>query len=239
MARFSKRLSLLFSIVIVLVLVSAINTLIAQDGACPVSITKIDGGANVTAGDTFAKGDTIKTESASFAYATLGDGAKLKVGPESILVVDVAYCPDPSTSALRLKLVSGTLWAQGHSSVPKFEISTAHFLATVGRSAIAVQAAYLDTSFTMNKESQKIETREWQDTVNVLSHTFPFKGDVSRLFALQGNVIMIPWGSRGSMLKQGQQTTNGYLDYHISNKPGPIIAEEQPFDSEGNYILGL
>ena len=210
----------------------------AQENSCPISVTAITGTGNVASGTALVKGDTISTGIDSFLELTLGEGAKLKLGPESILYIDVAYCPNPSNQAVRLKLLSGTLWAKGHASMPKFEISTAHFLATLGTTTLAARARYIDSSFTMEKESQKIETRDWQDTVNVLSHTFPFKGEIAQLFGLQGNIIMIPWGKRGALLKPDQQVTYGYYDYHISNKPVPIASDELPFDVDGNYLLG-
>lgn len=214
----------------------ALNNAHAQESNCPVTVTELQGTGNVAVGKTLAKGDTVKTDSDSFLQITLGDGALLKLGPRSVLYVDVAFCPDASKQSVRLKLVRGTLWAKGHASMPKFEVSNSHLLATVGTSTLAMSARWLDTMFTMDKESQKIATRDWEDTVNVLSHTFPFKGNVSRLFALQGNLIMIPWGSRGAMLRQDQQVTYGYKDFHISSKPDAIIPEELPFDAEGNYL---
>lgn len=227
-----------FPFLFLLAFFSAQSAALAQNGTCPISVTSLNGSGNVSVGATPVKGDTLKTGKGSFMQLSLGNGALLKLGPESVLSVDVAYCPDASTRAFRLKLISGSLWAQGHTSVPRFEVSTAHFLATVGTSNLVMHAKYLDTTFTLDKESQKIATRDWEDTVNVLSHTFPFKGEVSRLFMVKGTVEMIPWGGNATTFKQGEQVAYGYKDYHIANTPTAIIKSELPFDAEGNYLWG-
>lgn len=210
---------------------------LAQNGQCPIAVASVEGTSNVSVGANPMKGDTISTGADGALELTIGDGARLKLGPRSKLYVDVAYCPDPATKSIRLKLVTGSLWAKGDMSVPKFEISTPHFLAMVGTSTLAIKGRHLDTMFTMETESQKVETRDWSDTVNVGSHTFPFKGDVSMIYPLAGGVTLIPWGGRGMRINDGQQVQFGYKEFHISNKPAQAEPAEIPFDAEGVYLL--
>lgn len=211
----------------------------AQSEDCSITVSALNGAATssggaLAIGGTVAKGDTIKTGDGGGIELNVG-GAVLKMGPRSSLFVDVSYCPDPSSRAVRLKLFSGSVWAQGNASAPKFDIATEKFLATVGTSTIAVNARYLDTMFTIAQKSQEISTRDWKDTVEVQHHTFPFRGHVNTIYALAGNVMVLPWGGRGTMLKQGNQAVYGYEESLISSKPQPIKQAELLFDAGGMY----
>lgn len=211
----------------------------AQDDGCPITVTALNGtatsgGGTLTVGSALAKGDTVRTGNGSGLELNVG-GAVLKVGARSVLMVDVSYCPDPTSRSVRLKLLSGSIWAKGNASAPKLDISTEKFMATVGTSTLAVNARYLDTTFTLAQESQEISTRDWKDTVDVLHYTFPFKGEVNTVFAIAGNVMVLPWGGRGAMLKQGNQAIYGYDESFISSKPQPIKQEELLFDAAGSY----
>lgn len=206
---------------------------------CPISVTALSGTAatskgSLAVGGSLMKGDTVKTGESGTLELNVG-GAVMKAGPGSVFFVDVSYCPDPSSRAVRIKLLAGSVWAQGNAAAPKFDIATENFLATVGTSTVLIRTRYLDTMYTVGQQSQEISTRDWKDTVEVQRYTFPFRGHTGTVYALSGNVMVLPWGKRGAMLKQGTQSIYGYEESFISSKPQPIKTEELVFDAAGTY----
>ena len=216
----------------------AVN-LSAQE-SCPLALNSISGtvtvaGSTAADGGILAKGDTIATGPGSQVTIDLAGTGRLKLGPSSRLYVETLYCPATDGGAIRLRLVSGTLWAQGTSTGRKVDITTNNFAAVLGTSTLSINARHLDTTFTLTQGTQEISTREWTDTVDVQKYTFPFQGEVSTLFALAGRVIVVPWGGRGAMVREGEQTTQGYDETHISSKPHEIDQSELLYSLEGNY----
>lgn len=211
----------------------------AQEG-CPVTLGSISGtvtvaGAAAADGGVLAKGDTIATGVGSQVTIDLAGTGTLKLGPSSRLTVETLYCPAAEGGAIRLRLVSGTLWAQGTSTGRKVDITTNNFAAVLGTSTLSINARYLDTAFTLTQGTQEISTRDWTDTVDVQKYTFPFQGEVSTLFALAGRVVVVPWGGRGAIVREGEQTIQGYEETHISSKPHEIDQSELLYSLEGNY----
>ncbi|MCB0710863.1 MAG: hypothetical protein KDD67_00885 [Ignavibacteriae bacterium] len=218
-------------------------TLLSAQGSCSITVTTVSGTAKTTntslaVGASLAKGDTIYVGSGSLLELKVGAGAITKIGANSKVYVDASYCPDASTHAIRLKLVSGNLWAKGHSGVEKFQITSEHFLVMVGNSTISANARYLDTSFTLSRRSERIETRDWADTVEVESYTFPFVGHTATIFALAGEPVLVPWGGTGAILQAGMQSTFGFDEAHISSKPQKIEQSQILFTKEGDYRKG-
>ena len=212
-------------------------TLLPAQNACTITVTTLSGTAKTTkgalgTGSSLAKGDTIYVGSGSLLELKIGDGATARIGADSKVYVDASFCPDPSTHAVRLKVVTGSLWAKGSPAVEKFQITSEHFLAMVGTSTIAVKSRYLDTTFTLTRERQRVETRDWSDTVDVGSYTFPFVGYASSIYALDGEPFLVPWGGKGSVLATGMQSTFGFDQSHIPSTPKQIDRSELLFDKE-------
>ena len=221
-----------------LLLLVGVN-LSAQE-SCPLALSSISGTVTVAGGAAadggiLAKGDTIATGAGSQVTIDIAGTGTLKLGPSSRLYVETIYCPEAEGGAIRLRLVKGTLWAQGRSTGRKVDITTNNFAAALGTSTLSINAQYLDTTFTLTQGTQEISTREWTDTVDVQKYTFPFQGEVSTLFALAGRVVVVPWGGRGALVREGEQTIQGYDETHISSKPHEIDQSELLYSLEGNY----
>ncbi len=214
------------------------NNLSAQTG-CTVTLSSgsgtMVGGTAVTSGTALQKDDTLRTDATGSASLDVAGSGTVKVGPNATLVVETSYCPSATGGKVRLKLVEGNLWASGNSTGTKVEIGTPNFVATLANSTIAVNASALDTIFTLVQGTQEISTREWTDTVDVQMYTFPFQGEVSTIFALSGRVIVVPWGGRGAIVREGQQATMGYDEAHISSKPQEINQTELVYAVDGTF----
>ena len=217
--------------------------LVAQAPECSITVAALNGTATgkkggLSVGSSLSKGDTIRVGSGSLLELNIGDGGVVKVGANSKIYVDASYCPDDTTEAIRIKLSAGSLWAKGSPALPKFHITSEHFLAMVGNSTIALNARYMDTTFTLSRGSQRIETRDWADTVEVESYSFPFVGETSTIYALNGEPLLVPWGEKGLVLKSNQQATFGFDQNHIPDDPKALNKNELHFTSEGNYVAG-
>lgn len=231
------------AILLTLLLFGSFSTLRAQEAPCPCTVSTVSGsitsdGAPVVSGATLQKNDTIVVGAGATLTLAIGDAASVIVGPDSRLAVDVTYCTTPTSGSVRLRLLEGSMWAKGTAAAPKVELTTLHALATLGTATMTLTSDDLDTNFTISKGSQEISTRDWVDTVEVETYTFPFKGTVSTIATHAGSAIVLPWGGRGAMLKAGTQVTYGYKEEHISSKPTPIVTEQMVFDAEGAYTAG-
>ena len=215
------------------------GSLSAQEG-CPLTLGTISGtvtvaGAATSNGAVLAKGDTISTGAGSQVTLDLAGNGRLKLGPGSRLFVETLYCPTGEGGSVRLRLLAGTLWAQGTSTGVKVDITTHNFAAVLGTSTLSINARYLDTTFTLTQGTQEISTRDWTDTVDVQKYSFPFTGEISTLFALAGRVVVVPWGGRGAIVREGEQTVQGFEETHISAKPHEIDQSELLYTVEGSY----
>ena len=224
-----------------LLLISTMLT--AQVPECSITVATLSGtatnnGQSLSVGSSLAKGDKVQVGSGSVLELTVGNGGSAKIGADSEVYVDASYCPDASSDAIRLKLISGSLWAKGNPAQSKYHISSEHFLVMVGTTTVTLNARHLDTTFTLSRESQHIETLDWADTVEVESYTFPFKGEVSTVYALDGDPTIVPWGGKALTLKKGEQSTHGFKESHISSKPQETHQEELLFDATGTYLVG-
>ncbi len=234
LARFS--IPLFFSLLLIL----AHQVDLRAQSDCAVTIemssgTVTVGGSGVASGASLSKDDTLEVDAGGSATIDLGGDATMNVGPGSRLFVETSYCPGNSGGSIRLRLIEGTLWAQGSSTDTKVEIATANFLARLGNATLSVNARTLDTSFTIVQGTKEISTREWTDTVDVASETFPFSGDVSTIFAIADRVVVIPWGGRGSIVREGEQATFGFNETHISSKPQEIDQSELLYNVDGTF----
>ncbi|MCE2504407.1 MAG: hypothetical protein J4G05_10170 [Chlorobi bacterium] len=219
------------------------DSLAAQVPECSITVVALNGTAlrnenSLSVGSSLAKGDVIQVEDGSLLELAVGDGGSAKIGANSKVHVDASYCPNPSSDVVRLRLLSGSLWAKGSPELSKYHISSEHFLVMVGTSTITLNARHLDTTFTLSREFQRIETRYRADTVEVESYTLPFNGDVSTVFALSGDVTMVAWGGKPIVLKEGQQSICGFGESHISSEPRDIDRETLLFDAAGTYRSG-
>lgn len=228
------------SILASLLLLSAFQIDLHAQNDCPLTLGASSGmvsvaGSTAATGAVLSKGDTLVTGAGGSATIDLAGVGTMNVGPGSRLFVETSYCPTGSGGSIRLRLVEGTLWASGSSTDKKVEIATTNFLAILGGSTLSVNARTLDTSFTIVQGTQEISTREWTDTVDVASLKFPFKGNVSTIFAIAGRVVLIPWGARGTIVGEGEQASYGFDERHISSKPQEIDQSELLYNSDGTF----
>ena len=220
-----------------------IPTILPAQGECSITVASLSGTASTTRGGlstgaTLSKGDTIYVGAGSLLELKIGDDAISRIAEQSKVYIDASYCPDATTHAVRLKVVSGWLWAKGSPGVEKFQITSEHFIALVGTSTIAVRAHYLDTNFSLTRGRQRIETRDWYDTVEVESYSFPFVGHTSMIYALEGEPFLVPWGGEGRIFHTGMQSTFGFDPNHIPSDPTAIERSGLLFTKEGTYSKG-
>lgn len=234
------RRSTLPATLVLALLITAAPVVVTAQTNCPITLSDISGevtvaGSPIGDGMVAAKGDTIMTGPGSQVALDLAGSGTVHLGPGSRLSVETSYCPSETGGALRLRLVEGTLWATGEQSGRKVDITTANFAAVLGSSTLSINARSLDTTFTLTQATQEIATRDWTDTVEVQRYTFPFRGDVSTLFALSGRVVVVPWGGRGAIVQEGHQTVQGFDETHISSRPQEIDQAELLYSVEGTY----